>query len=112
MSMIKNFQTLRSRLRTIHFCGRYKLINCENINFSCVIRFVISMHNLFIWNPVIVSFVCATGLFFQETQDHSKYALSIAPSRSMVCVGDINKQPSQSNRGGGQICMAHPGTFT
>ena len=67
--------------------------------------------NIFDLNLVIVSFICPTGLFFQETQDHSKYALSIAASRSMVCIGDINKQPSQSNRGGGQICMAHPGTF-
>lgn len=43
-----------------------------------------------------------------ETQDHAKWAMAQAPAKSMVCVGDINKQPSQYKRGGGTMCLSHP----
>jgi len=38
-----------------------------------------------------------------ETQDHSKYGICI--SSPIVCFADINRQFSQSGRGGGAVCL-------
>ena len=40
---------------------------------------------------------------FKETQDHSKWGVSIEPA--VVCIGDINRQESQNKRGGGTVCI-------
>lgn len=40
------------------------------------------------------------------TKDHAKWATSAKPN--WVCVADINRQESQSKRGGGTICFKHP----
>jgi hypothetical protein len=47
---------------------------------------------------------CSGETWF-ESSDHSKWAISIFPRLAHVCVGDINKQRSQANRGGGTYCM-------
>jgi deoxyribonuclease-2 len=47
-----------------------------------------------------------------ETKDHAKWAQSIEtpgkPAADWVCIADINRQTSQSKRGGGAICFQHP----
>ena len=41
------------------------------------------------------------GCFFKESNDHGKWAVSAQDGGSLVCVGDINRQSSQTKRGGG-----------
>lgn len=52
------------------------------------------------------------GTFWNETQDHSKYALTVSSSSATVCVGDINRQYTQSGRGGGALCFKDKSTWT
>ena len=42
----------------------------------------------------------------KETQDHSKWAISIDKSQALVCVGDLNHQTSQAARGGSFFCTS------
>ncbi|KAF7488482.1 Deoxyribonuclease-2 [Sarcoptes scabiei] len=42
---------------------------------------------------------------FESSQDHSKWVVSRLEREDMVCVGDINRAPSQFHRGGGTTCM-------
>jgi len=48
-----------------------------------------------------------SGPTYKETKDHSKWAASLSSSIPVVCIGDINRQYSQSNRGGGTACMVN-----
>eukprot|EP01138_Halocafeteria_seosinensis_P014215 gb/GECG01014514.1/.p1 GENE.gb/GECG01014514.1/~~gb/GECG01014514.1/.p1 ORF type:complete len:364 (+),score=25.63 gb/GECG01014514.1/:1-1092(+) len=43
---------------------------------------------------------------YKETQDHSKWAVSL--KSSYVCIGDINRMTSQYHRGGGSACFKSP----
>lgn len=43
------------------------------------------------------------SISFDETQDHSKWA--VTSSRSVTCIGDINRMSSQAGRGGGTVCL-------
>eukprot|EP00297_Palpitomonas_bilix_P011595 CAMPEP_0113897772 /NCGR_PEP_ID=MMETSP0780_2-20120614/18923_1 /TAXON_ID=652834 /ORGANISM="Palpitomonas bilix" /LENGTH=327 /DNA_ID=CAMNT_0000889389 /DNA_START=150 /DNA_END=1133 /DNA_ORIENTATION=+ /assembly_acc=CAM_ASM_000599 len=43
---------------------------------------------------------------FKETMDHSKWAISQDESSSLVCIGDVNRQESMSDRGGGTVCFS------
>lgn len=46
------------------------------------------------------------GETFSETDDHSKWAVSM--DGKVFCVGDINRQVGQTHRGGGTICIESP----
>lgn len=46
-----------------------------------------------------------SGNSFDYTQDHSKWAVDASSRGSYVCVGDINRMPSQQKRGGGTMCF-------
>ncbi len=43
-----------------------------------------------------------------ETKDHAKWAQSLGGNAGWVCIADINRQTSQSKRGGGAVCFQHP----
>jgi len=43
-----------------------------------------------------------------ETKDHAKWATSLKGNADWICIADINRQESQSKRGGGAICFQHP----
>ncbi|XP_051021355.1 deoxyribonuclease-2-beta [Acomys russatus] len=43
--------------------------------------------------------------YFSSTHDHSKWCVSTKDSKNRwVCIGDLNRSPSQAFRGGGFIC--------
>ena len=44
---------------------------------------------------------------FSETSDHSKYGLSVDPSKPLFVCGDINRMLSQRKRGGGAVAFAN-----
>lgn len=44
------------------------------------------------------------GREFKETQDHSKWGVSLGHKKHVVCIGDINRQQHQNLRGGGTVC--------
>lgn len=46
------------------------------------------------------------GVVWNDTQDHSKWGLTLASDTdrgSYVCIGDINRMLSQADRGGGTV---------
>jgi hypothetical protein len=43
-------------------------------------------------------------------QDHSKWCISDS-AKYTACVGDINRQTSQANRGGGSLCYQLKGLW-
>eukprot|EP01130_Rhizamoeba_saxonica_P000805 TRINITY_DN10716_c0_g1_i1.p1 TRINITY_DN10716_c0_g1~~TRINITY_DN10716_c0_g1_i1.p1 ORF type:complete len:355 (-),score=42.31 TRINITY_DN10716_c0_g1_i1:45-1082(-) len=43
-----------------------------------------------------------SSIVFKETKDHAKWAIS--PSKTITCIGDINRMTSQRKRGGGTTC--------
>ncbi|KAF8383362.1 crn-7 [Pristionchus pacificus] len=51
------------------------------------------------------------GANFSSSKDHSKWAVSDAARRPVVCVGDLNRQKSQLARGGGALCLEHAGIW-
>ncbi|GMT34324.1 hypothetical protein PFISCL1PPCAC_25621, partial [Pristionchus fissidentatus] len=51
------------------------------------------------------------GANFSSSKDHSKWAVSDAARRPVVCVGDLNRQKSQLSRGGGALCLEHAGIW-
>ncbi|GMT02800.1 hypothetical protein PENTCL1PPCAC_24974, partial [Pristionchus entomophagus] len=51
------------------------------------------------------------GANFSSSKDHSKWAVSDAARRPVVCMGDLNRQKSQLSRGGGALCLEHAGIW-
>jgi len=51
--------------------------------------------------------IAAGGLTWKETNDHSKWGISMDPAKPWVCIGTINRMESQRKRGGGAICMSN-----
>jgi len=48
---------------------------------------------------------------FGETNDHSKWAISMDDTNPWVCVGDINHQQSQYTRAGGTMCFQNKNVY-
>jgi deoxyribonuclease-2 len=42
---------------------------------------------------------------YKYTHDHSKIAVSASSAKPFVCVGGVNRMPSQRKRGGGAMCL-------
>jgi len=66
------------------------------------------------YNSLNIRSVNISGITWLETQDHSKYGLSLSGSSApnIVCIGDINRQFSQATRGGGTVCQTNPDLWT
>ena len=47
------------------------------------------------------------SMIWTETQDHSKWAISVQNNLKLVCVGDLNHQTSQAQRGGSFLCLTN-----
>ncbi|RCN27965.1 deoxyribonuclease II [Ancylostoma caninum] len=59
-------------------------------------------------NVYDVNYVNLLGRTFANSQDHSKWGVSMNAAVPAVCVGDVNRQESQFRRGGGAVCMMDP----
>ncbi|KIH61478.1 hypothetical protein ANCDUO_08254 [Ancylostoma duodenale] len=55
-----------------------------------------------------VNYVNLLGRTFANSQDHSKWGVSMNPAVPAVCIGDVNRQESQYRRGGGAVCIMDP----
>lgn len=45
------------------------------------------------------------GNQFKNSKDHSKWTIASDSKNPILCVGDINRQGSQTQRGGGAVCL-------
>ncbi|CAH8579910.1 unnamed protein product [Schistosoma haematobium] len=56
-------------------------------------------------------YIGATGTTIQNAQDHAKWAVTVSSKKptedigNWICLGDINRQPHQFERGGGTMCI-------
>ena len=48
---------------------------------------------------------------YPDTHDHSKWAISADAKHPWVLILDLNRMKSQFKRGGGGICIKHPGLW-
>ena len=51
------------------------------------------------------------GVSFSYEHDHAKWAVGRDRGTHWVCVGDINRTPSQMGRGGGTLCLREKGLW-
>jgi len=58
------------------------------------------------YNVMNVATLTLDGTNWQITDDHSKWAISTDGGSPVACIGDINRQSGQFNRGGGTVCLA------
>ncbi|XP_021367257.1 deoxyribonuclease-2-alpha-like isoform X2 [Mizuhopecten yessoensis] len=68
----------------------------ENLPTNCSIQYKV-------YNVENVTFPVG-GVYFLETKDHSKWAVSVDKG-GWTCIGDINRQRSQFHRAGGTVCF-------
>ncbi|KAJ4461580.1 putative deoxyribonuclease II family protein [Paratrimastix pyriformis] len=64
------------------------------------------------YKSVNVKNVQIDGISWKETQDHSKWGISLTESKPWVCIGGINRMASQRKRGGGAICYQNKRIWT
>ncbi|VDO74988.1 unnamed protein product, partial [Schistosoma margrebowiei] len=56
-------------------------------------------------------YIGATGTTIRNAQDHAKWAVTVSSKKptedtgNWICLGDINRQPHQLERGGGTMCI-------
>lgn len=55
-----------------------------------------------------ISSIDLNGNTFKSSKDHSKWGVSNNSKKPLICVGDINRQESQTQRGGGALCIEDP----
>ncbi|GMT04424.1 hypothetical protein PENTCL1PPCAC_26598, partial [Pristionchus entomophagus] len=55
-----------------------------------------------------ISSIDLNGNTFKSSKDHSKWGISNDSKKPLICVGDINRQESQKQRGGGALCIQDP----
>lgn len=48
------------------------------------------------------------SLAFSNTEDHSKWAISMQGAKGYVCIGSLNRMKSQLRRGGETLCFQSP----
>ncbi|KAM9782965.1 deoxyribonuclease-2-alpha [Neosynchiropus ocellatus] len=68
------------------------------------------------WKVLDISLLSpGNKLSFSSTHDHSKWAVSTVaaggPGGGWVCVGDINRNKAEEQRGGGTVCQRHPAAW-
>lgn len=56
------------------------------------------------WEVEDISEITLNGDTYNIHQDHSKWAISATTGYDVVCFGGINRQASQTKRGGGTLC--------
>nr|XP_022912812.1 plancitoxin-1 [Onthophagus taurus] len=49
--------------------------------------------------------ITSANVVFDSALDHSKWAITSNDQYNWICVGDINRENSQSKRGGGTVCL-------
>ncbi|GMT32958.1 hypothetical protein PFISCL1PPCAC_24255, partial [Pristionchus fissidentatus] len=52
-----------------------------------------------------ISSIDLNGNSFKSSKDHSKWGISNDSKKPLICVGDVNRQESQTQRGGGALCI-------
>ena len=60
------------------------------------------------WMVENVDTMSLAGVVFDRSRDHSKWAIGKHNPNGWVCVGDLNRMPSQRKRGGGTVCLWEP----
>ncbi|KAL6735641.1 hypothetical protein Aduo_006059 [Ancylostoma duodenale] len=55
-----------------------------------------------------ITVVNTLNISYESSKDHSKWGVSMKDSVREVCIGDVNRQESQYQRGGGALCLANP----
>ncbi|KAK6741657.1 hypothetical protein RB195_009496 [Necator americanus] len=63
-------------------------------------------------NVYDINIVTVLNKTFTNSQDHSKWGVSLNSEIPAVCVGGINRQESQFKRGGGAICITDRNLWT
>lgn len=48
------------------------------------------------------------SLSYSNTEDHSKWAISMESAKGYVCIGSLNRMKSQLRRGGETLCFRNP----
>jgi len=58
----------------------------------------------------ISNITVSSSIAWKETNDHSKWGVDMS-GKNTICIGDINRQWSQNQRGGGTVCQVNSGIY-